>query len=102
MAPRRVARRGRVQVALILLAFLLIAVGLVWRKSVGYAKALELRALDRERAELASERSRLTNEIRTQVSLGRMGAVAGARLGMRTPSDSQIIPLPRPERRGGR
>lgn len=96
MAKRRVARRGRVQVAIYLGAFLLVAAGLVWRKSAGYARALELRALDRQRAELESERTKLVNELRTAVSFGRMGNVASSRLGMRMPSDSQIVPLPRP------
>ena len=96
MAKRRVARKGRVQVAMALGGFLLIALGMVWRKSVGFSHSVEIRRLDRERAELESERAKLSNDIGAMVSIGRMGAVAGARLGMKVPDPSQVLTLPRP------
>jgi hypothetical protein len=76
--------------------FLLIAVGMVWRKSVGFSRSVEIRALDRKRVELESERAKLVNDIGAAVSIGRMGAVAGARLGMKLPDPSMVQTLPRP------
>ena len=101
MAKRRVARRGRVYIALGLVAFLLVAAGVVWRRSVGVVKATELHALDRKRAELEAERAKLVSDIRSATSLGRLGAVVSQRLGMRVPSDSQLIRLPRPSPKRG-
>ena len=83
-------------VAMALGGFLLIALGMVWRKSVGFSHSVEIRRLDRERAELESERAKLANDIGTMVSIGRMGAVAGGRLGMKVPDPSQVLTLPRP------
>lgn len=96
MAKRAVARPGRVAIALALVAFLLVATGVVWRRSVGVAKARELHTLDRHQAELQAERAKLVTDIRSGSSLGRLGAVVSQRLGMRIPSDSQLIRLPRP------
>jgi hypothetical protein len=99
---RRGARRGRVQVALGLLAFLVVASGIIARRSAGAAKARELLALDRTRATLESERSKLVNDIRTVTSLSRLGPVVSQRLGLRVPADSQVVRLPKPPAREDR
>jgi cell division protein FtsL len=96
MAKRRVNRKGRVQVAMALGFFLLIAMVMVWRKSYGFSRSVEIRALDRQRVELESERAKLVNDIASMVSIGRMGAVAGTRLGMKLPDPSMVLTLPRP------
>ncbi|MEO6444707.1 MAG: hypothetical protein ABIZ91_17820 [Gemmatimonadaceae bacterium] len=101
MAKRRVAARGRWKLAFALSAFVLVMAGVIWRKSVGYTKSIELQALDNERRELEAQRARLQNEIRTAMSLRQLRPVVSARLGMKMPSDSQLIRLPRPVRRGG-
>lgn len=90
------AKRGRVQVALALLAFLVVASGVIARRSAGAAKARELLALDRTRATLESERVKLVNDIRNATSLVRLGPVVSQRLGLRTPPDAQVVRLPRP------
>ena len=101
MAKRAVARRGRFQVALALVAFLLVATGVIWRRSLGIAEAKALHNLDRQRAELDAERAKLVSDIRSGSSFGRLGPVVSKRLGMRVPSDSQLIWIPRPSPRRG-
>jgi hypothetical protein len=93
---RRGAKRGRVQVAAGLLAFLVVASGIIARRSAGAAKARELLALDQTRATLEAERIKLVNDIRNATSLSRLGPAVSQRLGLRTPADSQIIRLPKP------
>lgn len=106
MAKGRVARRGagggrgRVQVALGLLAFLLVASGVIARRAAGAAKARQLLELDRTRSSLESERIKLVNDIRNATSFSRIAPLVSRRLGLRTPADSQIIRLPRPGTRG--
>lgn len=101
VARRPLQRRGRAAIALALVAFLLVTTGVVWRRSVGVAKARELHVLDRQQAELQAERAKLVTDVRSGSSLGRLGAVVSQRLGMRIPSDSQLIRLPRPTRARG-
>lgn len=96
VARRGGARRGRVQVALGLLAFLVVASGVIARRSAGASKARVLLDLDRTRATLESERVKLVNDIRNATSLARLGPVVSRRLGLRTPADSQIVRLPKP------
>ncbi len=101
MAKRRVAVRGRWVVAVTLSLFVLVMAGVIWRKSLGYSTSLELRALDSQRRELEAQRSTLQNDIRTGMSLGRLGPVVSSRLGMKMPSDSQVFRLPKPAPRRG-
>jgi hypothetical protein len=93
---RRGAKRGRVQVAFGLLAFLLVTSGVIARRTAGAAKARELLALDRARATLESERIKLVNDIRTAASLARLGPIAAQRLGLHIPADAQVVRLPKP------
>lgn len=96
MAKRRVAPRGRVQVAVGLGLFVFVMAVVVWRRTIGYEKAVELRQLETQRKELEAERSRLVNDIRSAMSIGRLGPIVIARLGMKYASDSQSIRLPMP------
>jgi cell division protein FtsL len=89
--------RGQPGVLRLALAFagLLASLSLVvWRQS----RALEsLRALDevrQERTVLETERSLLVSRIQRLESRGRVGAVAGARLGLRIPVGGEIVVLP--------
>ena len=101
MAKRRVARRGRVQVAIGLGAFVVIMAGGVWRRTLGYEKAVEMQQLEGQVKELEADRAKLVNDIRSGMSIGRLGPIVEARLGMKQASDSQIIrlPMPTPRRR---
>jgi cell division protein FtsL len=95
---RRVAPGGRSVVALGLLAFLLVAVGVVARRSFGIAEARRMTALERQRAQLVARRTQLQRDIRQASSRVALMPIAEQRLGMRVPPDSQVVLLPPPDR----
>ena len=96
MARKKPRMRGRSIVALALLGFLLVATGVIWRRSFGIAQRLELRDLDRERTQLEARKVKLESEIREASSRARLAPIAEQRLNMHVPSDSQVVILPRP------
>lgn len=93
--------RGRNVVGLILAVFLLVALAIVWRRTIGIAQSGALATLDARKVELQGERVRLESEIRAASSRQRLGEIAENRLGMRIPSDNQVVFLPR-SAQGGR
>lgn len=96
MAKRRVARapqRGRLQVALGLVAFLAVTTLIVWRRSHGLAEARRLDALVSEQAMLAAQRADLEAEVQRLSSRSVLTPVV-ERLGMRVPRADQVILLP--------
>jgi len=95
MAKRRVARRGRAWVALALLGFVLVAAGVIWRRTAGVARARELHSLEQRRAALQAERAQLESDIRDASSRGVLAPIVEQRLHMHVPSDTQIVILPR-------
>jgi cell division protein FtsL len=97
MAKRGVAFRGRTLVALVLAAFVLVALSIVWRRTLGIGQSEA--TLDGKRSELEGERARLESEIRDASSRQRLGVVAESQLGMHVPSDRQVVILPRTGRR---
>ncbi len=103
MSRRKQAPRGRPRgrsiVALGLLAFVLVAAAVIWRRTYGLAHARELQALDVRRRQLEGERASLQSAVRLAASRGRIGTAAEQRLGMRVPSDTQVVILTRPDRR---
>ena len=98
MAKSRVAFRGRTRVALILCAFVLVALAIVWRRTIGIGESERLAALDAQRVELEGERARLESEIRDASSRQTLGTSVERRLGMHIPSDKQVVILPRTAR----
>ena len=96
MAKRRVQGRGRPNVALLLVGFVLVATGVIWRRSFGIAQSREVRELDKRRLELEAQKARLEGEIRELSSRARLAPIAEQRLNMHVPNDSQVIILPRP------
>jgi hypothetical protein len=96
MAKSRVAFRGRTRVALILGAFVLVALAIVWRRTIGISQAERLGALDAKRVELQGDRARLESEIRDASARQTLGASVEHRLGMHIPTDKQVVILPRP------
>ena len=82
--------------ALALVTFVLVAAGVVWRRSYGIAQSREIGLLDRERAQLVAERAKLESEIRTLAGRGKLAEVAEQRLHMHVPNDSQVVIIPRP------
>jgi cell division protein FtsL len=99
MAKRGVALRGRSLVALVLTAFVLVALSIVWRRTLGIGQSERLATLDGKRSELEGERARLESDIRDASSRQRLGVVAESHLGMHVPSDRQVVILPRAGRR---
>jgi len=85
-------------VALVLVALVLLASLVIWRRSVGIAGAQEMRELGQTRLQLEGDRARLARDIRAASSREKLVPIAEQRLGMRVPSDGQMIIL---ERRPG-
>jgi membrane protein implicated in regulation of membrane protease activity len=98
MAKSRVALRGRTVVALVLAAFVLVALSIVWRRTIGISESERVTALDAKRVALEGERARLESEIRDASAIGTLGATVEQRLGMHVPSDKQVVILQRTRR----
>lgn len=87
--------RGRNLVALLLAGFVLVALAIVWRRTIGIRQSETLTALDARNIQLQGERARLESEIREASSRQRLGEAVENRLGMRIPADTQVVILPR-------
>jgi len=97
MAKRRVAARGRAWVALALFGFVLIAAGVIWRRTAGIARSREIRPLRLQlHTPLESERAQLESDVRNLSSRSVLAPLVERRLDMRVPNDSQVVILPRP------
>ncbi len=90
--------RGRSIVFLGLFGFVVVATGVIWRRSTGLAQARELRELRTRRDALAAQQAALAGAIRDASSRERLARTAEERLGMRVPPESLVIRLPRPTR----
>jgi hypothetical protein len=90
--------RGRTAIAMGLAAFLVVTTSVVWRRAQGSAAAIRLHSLGLRIDELEAQRARLDGEVRRASSRQEL-APRVQRLGMRSPSDSQVIDLPDPVRR---
>jgi cell division protein FtsL len=97
MTPRRSATAKRFGPWLVmgLLAFVALAVIVVRRREVGVTEEARIVELDRARRDLAAQRVILERDIRQAGSRDRIEVAAERRLGLRVPSDSQIITLVR-------
>lgn len=87
--------RGRGIILLLLVGFVLVAIGVIWRRSYGFSRERDIATLEQKRAQLEGERARLELEIRDLSSRARLAPIAEQRLGMRIPSDSQVIDIRR-------
>ncbi len=97
---KRGLKRGRWIVTGVLIGFVVVSTAVVARRSYGHREGLELTSLRRQKANLESERVRLAQEIRNASSRARLLPLA-ERLGMRMPSESQIVVLERTLRNSG-
>ncbi len=95
MAKKRLRLRGRSIVAFALLAFLLVAGAVIWRRAVGVAESRELATLQRRMVELEAQRARLDGDIRDLSSRSRLAPLAERRLHMHVPNDTQVVILTR-------
>jgi cell division protein FtsL len=94
VAKRGVALRGRTLVALILAVFVVVALAIVWRRTIGIDQSARLAQLDAKRNTLESDRARLEAEIRQASSRQELGTAVETRLGMHVPTDNQVVILP--------
>lgn len=90
--------RGRTAIALGLVTFLVVTTSVVFRRARGSAAANRLHELGSQVDELRAQRTRLDGEVKRAASLGALSSRAG-KLGLHTPSDSQVIDLADPVRR---
>lgn len=99
MASRGVSGlRGRTAIAIGLAAFLLVTTSVVWRRARGTEAASRLHRLGAQVDELQAQHAKLEGEVRRASS--QMELVPRVqRLGMRFPSDSQVVDLTNPVRR---
>lgn len=95
MAKSGLGMRGRSLVGILLGAFVLIALAIVWRRTIGISESERLASLDAKRVTLESERARLDAEIRDASSRQNLGSTVERRLGMHVPTDKQVVILPR-------
>jgi cell division protein FtsL len=98
MAKRGVSMRGRTLVGVILGAFVLVALSIVWRRTIGIGESERLAQLEAKRTGLQGERARLESEIRDASTRQTLGSAAQRRLGMHIPTDQQVVILPRASR----
>jgi cell division protein FtsL len=83
-------------VAALLVSFVLVAVGVIWRRSVGTLQRREIERLEAARATLEARKATLQRQIRVASSQSRLVPIAEQRLHMRFPDDSQILIVDRP------
>ncbi len=90
--------RGRTVVFLSLAGFVVLATGVIWRRSLGVTRARVIEQLEMRRSALAAQRAKLDGDIRTATSMEQLGRVAEERLHMRIPGDSLVVTLRRSPR----
>jgi cell division protein FtsB len=95
MAKRTVRLRGRSIAALILAGFVLVATGVIKRRTYGIAQQQEIERLKNRLDGLSAEREALESQIRTASSRARLGAIAEQRLKLSVATGSQLVFLPR-------
>ncbi len=98
MAKRGVAMRGRTLVGVVLGAFVLVALSIVWRRTIGIGESERLAQLESRHVGLEGERARLEAEIRDASTRQTLGVAAERKLGMHVPTDKQVMILPRATR----
>jgi cell division protein FtsL len=82
-------------VALVLFGFLIVATGVIARRTFGISQSRSLRALALQRDATDAMRVKLETDIRDVASRARLVPIAEQRLHMYVPPDSQVIILQR-------
>jgi outer membrane murein-binding lipoprotein Lpp len=96
MAARRVRRRGRTTVALVLVAIVVVASTVVWRRSVGTSEARVVDQLRSQRAALEARKASLERDVRELGSRTVIAPVAERSLGLHVAHDAEQVILERP------
>jgi cell division protein FtsL len=89
------AARAGTWLAIGLLAFVGTAVIVIWRRTRGVGEETRIAELEAQRRDLDAQRVSLERDLRTAMSASRIEPAAARRLGLRMPSDSQIVTLVR-------
>ena len=82
-------------IAVFLLGFFVVAMGVIARRTFGIGQARDIRERVERRNALDAERVRLESEIRDASSRATLGPIVERRLQMYVPADSQVIIVPR-------
>lgn len=80
-------------------AFVIVTLTVVWRRSLGIAASRDIQQLERKESDLEGERARLENEIRDLTSRQKLGPIVEQRLGMHVPTGAEVVILPRQTKR---
>lgn len=92
-AKKTTSIRGRI--VLVLVGFVLVAIGVTMRRVYGFGQAKQISDLQQRREALISEQLKLQDAIRIASDRQHLIAIAQSRLNMRLPALSQVITLPR-------
>jgi cell division protein FtsL len=87
-------RRGP-KILLLLVGFVVLAIGVMLRRVYGFQQAKEIREMQQKREALRSEQLKLQDAIRTASDRQHIIEIATTRLGMKMPELNQVIDLPR-------
>lgn len=98
---KRGLKKGRWIVAGVLIAFVVVTAAVIARRSFGHRVGLEITALERKKAALASERVRLSQQIRDNSAASVIVPIAERKLGMHLPAESHMIVLKGAAESGG-
>lgn len=80
---------------MILAGFVLVATGVITRRTYGIAQQQEIERLKNRLDGLSAEREALESQIRIASSRARLGAIAEQRLKLSVATGSQLVFLPR-------
>jgi cell division protein FtsL len=92
-STKPVSRGGRIVLGLV--GFVLLAVGVNFRRVYGVSQATEIRKLQQRREALVSEQLKLQDAVRAASDRQHLIAIAQSRLNMKLPAPNQVIFLPR-------
>jgi cell division protein FtsL len=99
MAKGGVGIRGRSIFGMLLGAFIIVTLTVVWRRSLGISESRDIQTLEKRRSDLEGERAHLESQLRDLTSRQRLGPVVEQRLGMHVPLGRQVVILPRQSKR---
>jgi cell division protein FtsL len=83
------------KIMLLLVGFVLVAIGVNLRRVYGFGQAKEIREMEQRREALVSEQLKLQDAIRVASDRKHIIEIAQSRLGMKMPELNQVIDLPR-------
>jgi hypothetical protein len=92
-SKKTASSRGRI--VLILVGFVLVAIGVNLRRVYGFGQAKRISELEQRREALISEQLKLQDAIRVASDRQHLFAIAQSRLNMRLPALDHVITLPR-------